>query len=114
MLTSSFVSQLIIFNVKEEEQQVRAAKVMRPKRPTMETTDNHQSRSIGDMHSFLNANNNQQYNLLPFAGGRHPLNLAADHSNPPSPTFWMFPMLPKMISESCQELRQQQIKIFAA
>jgi hypothetical protein len=66
MLTSSFISQLIICNVEEEEQQVRAAKVMRPKRPTMETTDNHQSRSIGDMHSFLNASNNQQYNLLTF------------------------------------------------
>jgi hypothetical protein len=66
MLTSSFVSQLIICDVKEEQQQVRAAKVMRPKRPTMETTDNHQSRSIGDIHSFLNANNNQQYNLLTF------------------------------------------------
>jgi hypothetical protein len=66
MLTSSFVSQLIICHVKEEEKQVRAAKVMRPKRLTMETTDNHQSRSIKDIHSFLNANNNQQYNLLTF------------------------------------------------
>jgi hypothetical protein len=63
--TSSFVAQLIVCDVKEEKQ-VRAAKAMRPKRPTMETTDNHQSRSIGGIHSFLNANNNQQYNLLTF------------------------------------------------
>jgi hypothetical protein len=37
MLTSSFVAQLIICDVKEE-QQVRAAKAMRPKKQTMEMT----------------------------------------------------------------------------
>jgi K+/H+ antiporter YhaU regulatory subunit KhtT len=69
MLTSSFVSQLIICDVKEE-QQVRAAKAMRPKRPTMETADNHQSRSIGDIRiasSTQTTINNTTY--LPFQEG---------------------------------------------
>jgi hypothetical protein len=97
----SYHAYLFFFCDFKEEEQVRAAKAMRPKRPTMEMTDNHQSRSIGDIHSFLNANNNQQYNLLTFCRRE----AAAE---------WMFPMLPKMISEFCQEFWQQQIKTFPA
>jgi hypothetical protein len=80
----------------------------------MEMTDNHQNRSIRGIHSFLNANNNQQYNLLSFCRREVTAECGSGPFKSTIADILDAAVLPRMISEVCQKVPQHPMKIFPA